>query len=101
MIAQSNVVLSFILIALGCLGVILSFLVPDRRKSMISLALAGIIVLVGVIYLGSSGVESWRWKRRLQTLRQQRPQMDMEKLREDFQKRADEAQNKMKEAPKK
>jgi len=101
MISQSNVLLSFILIALGCLAVILSFLVPDRRKSLISLAMGGIIALIGVINFASSATESWRWKRRLEALRGERQQVDMQKLREEFKKKAEEAQNKMKAAPKK
>ena len=53
----SNTALSLILIALGFLGVILSFLVPDRKKSLISLVLAGVIILSGLVQFGFQGIK--------------------------------------------
>ncbi len=101
MVSQVNVLLSLVLMALGCIGIILSFSVVDRRKSLISLGLGGLIILVGLIQLGASATESWRWQRRLQSIRQDRQKVDIDKLREDFKKKADEAQNRMKEQNKK
>ena len=76
-------VLSFILIALGMIAVILSFLVPDRKKSMIALLLAGLIVLTGFIELGSDSFTRWRWNRRMREIQRDR-QVDLDQLRDKF-----------------
>ena len=85
----SNSLLALILIAIGIVGVILSFLVPDRKKSLISLSLAGAVVFVGLIQFATQTIGDMRWKRRLSDLREQR-QVDLDKLRDDFKKRAAE-----------
>jgi hypothetical protein len=90
MAGASNSLLALILIALGIVGVILSFLVPDRKKSLISLVLAGIVIFVGLIQFVTQSVSDFRWRRRLADLREQR-QVDLDKLREDFKKRAAES----------
>jgi uncharacterized membrane protein YqjE len=83
----SNTLLALILVALGIIGIILSFLVPDRKKSFISLVMAGVVAAVGVIYFAAQSVSDFRWRRRLSDLREQR-QIDLDKLKEDFKKRA-------------
>jgi hypothetical protein len=45
----TNTTLALILIALGVIGVILSFSVVDRKKSLISLGMALLIILVGLM----------------------------------------------------
>jgi hypothetical protein len=89
MTGASNTLLALILVALGIVGLILSFLVPDRKKSFLSLILAGVVVFVGLIQVVSQSVSDYRWRRRLTDLREQR-QVDLDKLREDFKKRAAE-----------
>src|SRR5262245_54246830 len=85
----SNTLLALILVGLGIVSIILSFLVPDRKKSLISLVLGGVVVFVGLIQFVSQSVTQYKWKRRLSDLREQR-QVDLDKLREDFKKRAAE-----------
>jgi hypothetical protein len=87
MTGASNTLLALILAALGIVGVILSFLVPDRKKSFISLIMAGVVVLIGLVQVVSQSVSDYRWRRRLTDLREQR-QVDLDKLRDEFKKRA-------------
>ncbi len=87
MTGASNTLLALILAALGIVGVILSFLVPDRKKSFLSLILAGVVVLIGLVQVVSQSVSDYKWRRRLTDLREQR-QVDLDKLRDDFKNRA-------------
>ena len=73
--------LPWIIVALGILGVILSFLVPDRKKSLISLGLAGFIILVGVFQLASQSITRFQWDRRMRDIQRDR-QADLEQLRQ-------------------
>jgi len=73
--------LPLVIVAMGMLGVILSFLVPDRKKSLISLALAGVIILTGVIQLTSQSITRFRWDRRMKEIQRDR-QTDLEELRQ-------------------
>ena len=73
--------LPLIIVALGILGVILSFLVPDRKKSLISLGLAGLIILTGVIQLASQSITRYQWDRRMKAIQRDR-QADLDQLRE-------------------
>lgn len=70
-----------IIVALGILGVILSFLVPDRKKSLISLGLAGLIILTGIIQLASSSITRFQWERRMKDIQRDR-QTDLDELRQ-------------------
>ena len=72
--------LPLVIIAMGMIAVILSFLVPDKKKSMISLILAGVIILTGVIQLGSQSIERLRWNSRMKEIQRDR-QADLEALR--------------------
>ena len=85
----SNTLLSLILIALGCLGVTLSFLVPDRKKSMISLGLAVAIIAVGVLQCGAQSIARFQLERRMREIQKER-QVDLDALR---QKLKDQAQS--------
>lgn len=80
----SNVALSFILIALGMLGVILSFLVQDRKKYLISIVLSGIIIVAGLMQLSSQSFARYQWQMRMNRLQAQR-QSDLEDLRKRLQ----------------
>ncbi|MCG3204159.1 MAG: hypothetical protein KCHDKBKB_00865 [Elusimicrobia bacterium] len=70
-----------IIVALGILGVILSFLVADRKKSLISLGLAGLVILTGVIQLASTTITRFRWERRMKEIQRDR-QSDLDELRQ-------------------
>lgn len=70
-----------IIIALGLLGIILSFLVPDRKKSLISLALAGVIIVTGLVQLTSQSIQRIRWNMRMKEIQRDR-QADLDQLRQ-------------------
>lgn len=93
--------LPLIIVALGILGVILSFLVPDRKKSLISLGLGGLIILTGVIQLASQSITRFQWDRRMKSIQRDR-QADLEQLRERMKdKTAETPASGAKAAPKK
>jgi uncharacterized membrane protein YidH (DUF202 family) len=81
MTAAAGSILPLILVAIGFGCVILSFLVPDRKKSLISLTLAGIIILVGIINLASGSIAQYRWNQRMRSMQRER-QADLDALRE-------------------
>ena len=87
MTPASNTLLPLMIISLGLLGVILSFLVPDRRKSMISLIMAGVIIVTGLFNLGAQSITRWRLNRRLQSIQRER-QADLEEIRKRLQEQA-------------
>jgi hypothetical protein len=73
--------LPLVIVAIGMLGIILSFLVPDRKKSLISLVLAGVIILTGVIQLTSQSITRFRWNQRMRDIQRDR-QVDLEAIRQ-------------------
>jgi len=79
-----------ILLALGLIAVILSFVVPDRKKSLISLGLAGLIVLAGVIQFASQSFSRYQWNRRIRQI-QQEQRVNLDELRERMKNRQGEA----------
>ena len=70
-----------IIVALGILGIILSFMVADRKKSLISLGLAGLIILSGIIQLASQSITRFQWERRMKDIQRDR-QTDLDDLRQ-------------------
>lgn len=93
--------LPLIIIAMGLLGIILSFMVPDQKKSLISLGLAGFIILAGVIQLASQSITRYQWDRRMKEIQRDR-QSDLEELRARMKEKAGDLQQKTPaEAPKK
>ena len=84
MTPAANTLLPLMIVALGLLGVILSFLVPDRRKYMISLGLAGLIIVTGLVQLGSQTITRWRLNRRMASIQRER-QADLEAIRQRLQ----------------
>jgi len=70
-----------VIVAIGMLGIILSFLVPDRKKSLISLALAGVIILTGIIQLSSQSIQRLEWNHRMRDIQRER-QVDLEARRQ-------------------
>jgi len=87
MTPAANTLLPLIIVSLGVLGIILSFMVPDRKKAIISLGLAGLIVVTGVFQLGSQSISRWKLNRRLQTIQKER-QSDLEAIRKRLQEQA-------------
>jgi hypothetical protein len=79
--------LPFVIIAMGMIGIILSFLVPDRKKSMISLVMAGVIILTGFIQLVSQSITRYQWNSRMREIQRDR-QTDLEELRNRMKEKA-------------
>lgn len=91
MTPAANTLLPLIIISLGLLGVILSFLVPDRKKANISLGLAGLIIISGVIGLGSQSIARFRWNQRMKEIQRDR-QTDLDTLRQRMKDKVAEAE---------
>ena len=88
MTPAANTLLPLIIVSLGILGVILSFLVPDRKKSVISLGLAVLIVVTGVFQLrGTVNFPLETGTRRLEAIQRDR-QTDLEAIRKRLQDQA-------------
>lgn len=85
--ASSLTIASLHLIALGVLGIILSFLVQDRKKSLLSLVMAIFIVVVGVFQWGSQAFDQFKLNRRMRDIQRQQ-QVDLEQLREKLKAQA-------------
>ena len=84
MTPAANTLLPLMIIALGLLGYILSFLVPDRKKYMISLVLASLIVFTGLFQLASQSFTRFRLNRRMASIQRER-QADLEAIRQRLQ----------------
>lgn len=84
MTPAANTLLPLMIISLGLLGVILSFLVPDRKKYFIALGLAGLIIVTGLFQLGSQSIMRWRLNRRMEAIQRER-QQDLEDIRKRLQ----------------
>jgi len=93
----ANNSLSLIIISLGVIALILSFLVPDRKKSVLSLVLAVIIMVVGLIQFGKDFTSQMRWKSRMSQLRKERS-VDLEELRSKLKARAEKARKEAEKA---
>jgi hypothetical protein len=89
----SNTLLSLILVALGCLGVTLSFMVPDRKKSLISLGLAIAIIAVGLLQWGTQSIARFQLERRMREIQRDR-QVDLDAMREKLKEQAQPAPKK-------
>ncbi len=84
-----NSILSLNLIALGILGIILSFLVPDAKKSMIALVLGGLIILTGLFQFGSQSFMQFRMNQRMREI-QKEQQASFEELRQKLKDNAEQ-----------
>lgn len=96
----NNTGLSLILIALGMLGVILSFMVPDRKKSLISIILAAIIILSGVIQMTRQSLTQRRWKSRMDRAQSGR-RMDIDEMRKRLKAQAEKTRQNASPGPSK
>ncbi len=71
----------FVILSLGILGIIISFLITDRRKYIIALSLSGLVVFVGAYHYVSSGLRQWQTSRRIARLQKQQ-RLNLEALQE-------------------
>ncbi len=68
---SSNNLIGLVILSIGVLGVIISFLIPDRRKYLVALALSILVVVMGGYYYVSLGLRQWRLNRRIAELQEQ------------------------------
>src|SRR5258706_13805822 len=84
-----NSILSLNLIALGILGIILSFIVPDQKKSMIALVLSGLIIFAGIVQFGSQSIMQFRMNQRMKQI-QHEQQASFDELRQKLKEKAEQ-----------
>lgn len=78
-IANNSSTYALIIVSLGILGVIVSFLVTDKKKNTIALALSVLVVGMGLFQFASSSVRQWRMSRRISKL-QETQRLNLEAL---------------------
>ncbi len=69
--STSSSLLALTIISLGVLGIILSFLVPDRKNSRIAVFLSLIIVGVGGYEFATQAIRQYMWQKKLDEIRKQ------------------------------
>lgn len=89
MTPATGTLIPLVIISIGFIGIILSFLVPDRKKYVVSLILSGLIIGAGIFGLGSQSISRYQWNKRLRELQKDR-QVDLEELRQRLKDKASE-----------
>jgi hypothetical protein len=72
---------ALVIVSLGILGVIVSFLIQDKKKYYIALSLSVFVVGLGVFEFVTSGLRQWRAARRIASL-QKSQRLSLEVLQE-------------------
>ncbi len=72
-ISGSNV-FGLMILSLGILGIIVSFLITDRKKYLIALSLAALVVLMGTYEYVGTGLRQWQAAHRIAKLQEQQRQ---------------------------
>ncbi|HOW27295.1 MAG TPA: hypothetical protein PK876_02165 [Elusimicrobiota bacterium] len=83
---------ALIVLSLGLLGIIISFLITDAKRYLIALCLAGFIVLTGAYQFINVSIRQWQTARRIDNLQKQQ-RVNLEALQERLRAQM-EAQNK-------
>lgn len=78
---SSNNMLGLVIVSLGVLGVIVSFLITERRKYLTALALSGLIIATGVWQYVGAGIRQWKMTRRIEKLQEQQ-RMNLQALQD-------------------
>lgn len=74
-----NTTYALVIVSLGILGVIVSFLITDRKKYIIALALSLLVVGMGAFQFVGSSLRQWRTSRRIAKL-QETQRLNLEAL---------------------
>ncbi len=69
MISEMNILLSVIIIALGLIGIILSFLVVDKTRNLAALIISGLIIITGIFHYASLKISRMGSSRRAAQIR--------------------------------
>ncbi len=70
---------SLVIVSLGILGVIVSFLITDKKKYYIALVLSLLVVCMGLFGFIGSSIQGWRMSRRISKL-QETQRLNLETL---------------------
>ncbi len=68
---SSNNLIGLLIMSVGVLGIIIGFMLQDRKKYLISLVLSLFVISVGSYYYVSLGLRQWRLNRRIAQLQEQ------------------------------
>ena len=82
--STSSSLLALVIIALGMLGIILSFLVPDQKNSRMAMFLSLVIIGVGGYEFASQAVRQYMWQKKLDEIRKQQA-VNLDQLRQRLQ----------------
>jgi uncharacterized membrane protein len=69
--STASSLLALTIVSLGVLGIILSFLVPDRKNSRVAVVLSLLIIFVGGYEFVAQAVRQYMWQKKLDEIRQQ------------------------------
>ncbi|MFH1259371.1 MAG: hypothetical protein ABII74_06135 [Elusimicrobiota bacterium] len=83
MISEMNILLSVIIIALGLIGIILSFLVVDKTKNLAALVISGLIIITGIFHYASLKISRLGSSRRAAQIRKMIPP-DIDRLKKNL-----------------
>jgi len=79
--STANSLLALTIVSLGILGIILSFLVPDAKKSRLAFMLSVLVVGVGGYEFIYQAVRQFVWQRKLDEIRKQQS-LNIDQLKE-------------------
>jgi hypothetical protein len=79
MLNAGNSIFSLVIVSIGILGVVISFLIADKKKYLIALVLSLAIVSMGAVQFVNSSLSRWRTARRISML-QQTQRLNLEAL---------------------
>ena len=82
--STANTLLALVIASLGIIGIILSFLVPDRRNSRIAVFLSILVIGVGGYEFVSQAVRQFMWQKKLDEIRKQQT-VNLDQLRSRLQ----------------
>jgi hypothetical protein len=78
---SSNNLLGLIIVSIGILGVVISFLITDRKRYLTALLLSGLVVSIGLFQSVRSSVRQWQANRRFAKLQEQQ-RLNLQALQE-------------------
>jgi|GEM_PF-2720709 cytochrome c biogenesis protein CcdA len=88
--ATGNSTYALVIISLGILGIIISFLVPDKKRYFIALGLSLLVVAMGLFEFASAGFSRFRMARRISKL-QETQRLNLEALQSRLREAAEKA----------
>ncbi|MBI4395590.1 MAG: hypothetical protein HY548_00750 [Elusimicrobia bacterium] len=94
-----NNLLGLVIFSLGILGIIISFLITDRKKYVFALVLSGVVIATGAYQYLSISIRHWNASRRIAKLQDQQ-RMNLQALQERLRQTQSQTQTPAAPAPK-